>query len=162
KPNEEILSTGVKRIYHYIEKGEESIDCGLSRISPNGILSTELNVPKDLREKGISKAIYENLFKNDIKTVSSSYVKGNPPFDPVNYNAFTKAFAESNDEVKAALATPEGKVIGVNWEPQKVDIYENYINVTWAKRGTGNNELNDHWINNLPTGLRTQLFAEKG
>lgn len=160
---------GIKTIDHFVKKdGEGSIYCGSSMIYPDKKLGNTFIIKKELRRKGISKAIYDNVLKEGIKSIHTEFYDGGTRYVSDNYIAFMNEYnaSISKDKVKAALATPSGIVLDQRgWEPTNIRVKKGEVTMVWVKKGTklpGDNELNSPWINNLPTELRAQLFAEKG
>lgn len=137
-PRTSISSDGVKIVKHDFKKeGGLPENFGNSILTPDGEMETTIKVPENLREKGVSKAIYKEILNEDVKSISSSYFKPQTDNDSQNYTEFMKAYdANNNNEIAAALTTPQGKVIGNEWKPSKIEIKDSEIHIIWVKKGT--------------------------
>ena len=161
KATQQVLPGGIKRIFHAIKKeGENELPCGVSELTKEGELYNALKIPEKMRKREVSKAIYARVLNEDIKSIPTVYVDGGIVGASDNYAEFIKEYEKSKDALKAILATPEGKVLGKDWEPADIQVGKS-VSFVWIKKGTGGSELNEPWINSLPAGLRAQLFAEK-
>lgn len=90
---------GIILINHSLKNGEENeIACGFSKISPDGILTTILEIPEKLKIKGVSKIIYNRALKENINEISSFYKKGKSPYGSDNYNEFMIAYNTNNND----------------------------------------------------------------
>ena len=149
---------GYKTFKHRVRKNGFLIDVGESRLSTRGVLNNMFEVPENLWEKEISKAMYERLLKEDIKEINAFYM--DEPGYSVNLEEFMKTYNATNDLEKAAMATPQGKVIGSSWLPTSIKILNGEVHLKWIKRETIIAD-NEPWINNLPEELRSFIFTNK-
>lgn len=137
---------GYIRIYHKLEKNGVFKEIGDSRITPGGTLYNILEIPEGLQRKGISKAIYKRVLQEDMKEISSYYMDEDGFAD--NLKAFMNVYNTTKDAEKAAMATPQGKVLGNLWKPVNIKVINGEVHLTWVKRG-GSNEVKNSLIKEL-------------
>lgn len=136
-PETDIKADGTTAIFHLLKKeGIDDINCGASFISIDGVMKNTIAVPYNIRDKGASKAIYNKILTEDVKSISTDYIYRNINASD-NYLEFMKTYNQTNDPVKAALATPQGKVIGKDWKPTKIniDLEEKEVHLIWIRKG---------------------------
>ncbi|WP_109436581.1 Rossmann-like fold-containing protein [Aquimarina sp. AU119] len=126
---------GAKEFTHYLQKeGEDIIEVGKSSIVEKH-LSNNFDIPDKIKSKGVSKAIYEKLLKEDIETIGGLYLS-----ESDTYKAFMNVYdTNKNNGVDAALATPQAKVLGKDWEPKNIEIDGYYsVHLVWIKKSGTN------------------------
>lgn len=133
EPAIDIEPDGRKEIFHFIKNKDGKVfDCGESILSPDGILENVVFVPKKLRKKEISKAIYNNTITDEVKSIKTEYPSEGALTD--NYTAFKIEYSNTNDKVKAVLATPEGRVLGKDWIPTEITFNDDEVLLVWVKK----------------------------
>lgn len=123
------------------EEGAKFIPFGHSILTKDGILKDHnLTVPEAIRGHEVSKAVYNDILKEDIKIIESEYP--NEPDFSDNYDAFMGIYStDKNNLTEAVLATPEGKILGNDWEPINIKINDFDITLTWIKKSDSTTDI---------------------
>lgn len=124
-----IGTDGSVDISHYIVKDGVKTPIGFSEINGKGQLTNYFEVPAELRGKGISKAIYENLETMGVKSIEGTYY---PKSD--NYKAFMKVYDPvANNKFQAIKATPAYRAMPKGYKVTKVEVATEKVTAEYSK-----------------------------